>query len=114
MKKIITFETTNFDFDFIEHVKNLRKLKDISQEELSLNMGVAKTFVGNVESYTQRHKYSTRHITLLAKAFGFKNVSDLMNFPTPTNDRIRVTVQQTMNEANTKVLASEVLKIEAI
>jgi hypothetical protein len=37
-----------------------------------------------------------------------------MNFPTPTNDRIRVTVQQTMNEANTKVLASEVLKIEAI
>lgn len=114
MKKIITFETTNFDFDFIEHVKNLRKLKDISQEELSLNMGVAKTFVGNVESYTQRHKYSTRHITLLAKAFGFKNVSDLMNFPTPTNDRIRVTVQQTMNEANTKVLASKVLKIEAI
>ena len=114
MKKIITFETTNFDFDFIEHVKNLRKLKDISQEELSLSMGVAKTFVGNVESYTQRHKYSTRHITLLAKAFGFKNVSDLMNFPTPTNDRIRVTVQQTMNEANTKVITSEVLKIEAI
>ena len=114
MKKIIIFETTNFDFDFIEHVKNLRKLKDISQEELSLSMGVAKTFVGNVESYTQRHKYSTRHITLLAKAFGFKNVSDLMNFPTPTNDRIRVTVQQTMNEANTKVITSEVLKIEAI
>ena len=114
MKKIIIFETTNFDFDFIEHVKNLRKLKDISQEELSLSMGVAKTFVGNVESYTQRHKYSTRHITLLAKAFGFKNVSELMNFPTPKNDRIRVTVQQTMNEANTKVLASEVLKIEAI
>ena len=77
-------------------------------------MGLTKSFVGNVESYTQRHKYSTRHITLLAKAFGFKNVSDLMNFPTPTNDRIRVTVQQTMNEANTKVLASEVLKIEAI
>lgn len=114
MKKNIIFETTNFDFDFIEHVKNLRKLKDISQEELSLSMGVAKTFVGNVESYTQRHKYSTRHITLLAKAFGFKNVSELMNFPTPKNDRIRVTVQQTMNEANTKVLASEVLKIEAI
>lgn len=114
MKKNIIFETTNFDFDFIEHVKNLRKLKDISQEELSLSMGVAKTFVGNVESYTQRHKYSTRHITLLAKAFGFKNVSDLMNFPTPTNDRIRVTVQQTMNEANTKVISSEVLKIEAI
>ena len=114
MKKIIIFETTNFDFDFIEHVKNLRKLKDISQEELSLSMGVAKTFVGNVESYTQRHKYSTRHITLLAKAFGFKNVSELMNFPTPTNDRIRVTVQQTMNEANTKVISSEVLKIESI
>ena len=114
MDKIFNFEITQFDFDLIKHVQMLRKSAGLSKEELSLKMGLTKSFVGNVESYTQRHKYSTRHITLLAKAFGFKNISELMNFPTPTNDRIRVTVQQTMNEANTKVISSEVLKIEAI
>ena len=31
----------------------------ISKEELSSKMGLTKSFVGNVESYTQRHKYST-------------------------------------------------------
>jgi transcriptional regulator with XRE-family HTH domain len=50
----------------------LRKSAGLSKEELSLKMGLTKSFVGNVESYTQRHKYSTRHITLLAKAFGLK------------------------------------------
>lgn len=114
MEKIFKFEITQFDYDFINHIKTLRKAVGMNKEELSLKMGLAKSFVGNVESYTQRHKYSTRHISLLAKAFGFKNVSELMNFPTPKNDRIRVTVQQIMNEANTKVISSEVLKIEAI
>ena len=111
---MLVYETTNFDYDFINHVKKLRKLKQWSQEELSLRMGVAKTFVGNVESYTQRQKYSTRHIALLAKAFGFENISDFMKFPTPENDKIRVTVKHTMNDACTKVMNSEVIKIEAI
>ena len=114
MKKTIIYETNQFDYEFINHVKKLRIKKGFSQEKLSLEMGLTKSFVGNVENVKENHKYSTRHISLLAKAFGFKNISELMNFPTPKNDRIRVTVQQTMNEANTKVLASEVLKIEAI
>ncbi|MFP3577789.1 hypothetical protein, partial [Brevibacillus sp. SIMBA_040] len=81
-------------------------------EELSLKMGLAKSFVGNVESYTQRHKYSTRHIALLAKAFGFHNLSELMNFPTPEFDKIRVSLKQTYNQSETKVVEVKVLKIE--
>ncbi|WP_294207422.1 hypothetical protein [uncultured Chryseobacterium sp.] len=77
-------------------------------------MGLAKTFVGNVESFTQRHKYSTRHISLLAKAFGYKNISELMEFPTPEYDRIKVTVKQVYNESGTRVMESEVVKIEGI
>ncbi|NML72098.1 hypothetical protein HHL23_20225 [Chryseobacterium sp. RP-3-3] len=114
MEKIFNFEITQFDFDLINHVRILRKSVGLNKEELSLKMGLAKSFVGNVESYTQRHKYSTRHITLLCKAFSFKNISDLMKFPTPKNDKIRVTVRQTMNDACTKVMSSEVIKIEAI
>ncbi|MCY0976865.1 helix-turn-helix transcriptional regulator [Chryseobacterium wangxinyae] len=114
MNKIFIFETTHFDHDFINHVKNLRQQKRWSQEELSIRMGVTKTFVGNVESYTQRHKYSTRHIVLLAKAFGYTNVSELMDFPTPEYDRIKVTVKKIYNECETKIMDSEILKIEDI
>lgn len=114
MKKIIDFETTQFDYDLINHIKSLRKIHNITKEELGVKMGVAKSFVGNVESYTQRHKYSTRHLTLLAKAFDFKNISDLLKFPTPEYDKIKVTVEQTYNEAGSKVLKSEVIKIESI
>ncbi len=114
MDKIIVFETSQFDFDFINHIKHLRKHKIWSQEELSVRMGVTKTFVGNVESYTQRQKYSTRHITLLAKSFGLKNISELMKFPTPKYDKIRVTVKQSYNEEGTKVINSEVINSEPI
>ena len=114
MKKIFEFETTQFDFNLINHIKNLRKLKGITKDELSINMGLTKSFVSNVESHTQKHKYSTRHLTLLAKAFGYKNISALLDFPTPEFDRIKVTVEQTYNESGTKVMNSEVIKIEEI
>jgi len=114
MTKQIIFETTQFDYDLINHIKSLRKSKGYTQDELSLKMGVTKSFVSNVESYTQRHKYATRHLTLLAKAFGFKNISDLLKFPTPEYDKIKVTVEQTYNEACTKVINSKVLKIEPV
>ncbi len=114
MEKKFTFETTQFDFDLINHVRKLRKSAGLTKEELSLKMGVAKSFVGNVESHTQRHKYSTRHISLLAKAFGFKNISELMDFPTPEHDRIKVTVKQVYNESGTKVMESEVVGIEGV
>ncbi|WP_026706640.1 helix-turn-helix domain-containing protein [Flavobacterium soli] len=114
MEKIFEFKTTQFDFDLINHIKEIRESKELNKEDLSKMMGLASSFVGNVESFTQRHKYSTRHLTLLAKAFGFKNISDLLNFPTPKFDKIKVTVKQTMNEAGSKVLQNEVLRIEEV
>ncbi|MBV8326693.1 helix-turn-helix transcriptional regulator [Chryseobacterium sp.] len=114
MEKKITFEITQFDFDLINHIRNLRESAGFTKEELSLKMGLAKSFVGNVESYTQRHKYSTRHIAMLARAFGYKNISDLMKFPTPKYDMVKVTVKQTLNENNTKVIKSEIFKINPI
>jgi len=77
-------------------------------------MSLAKSFIGNVENYREKHKYGTRHITLLAKAFGYKNIGELLDFRTPKYDKIKVTVEQTYNEAGTKVLKSEVVKIVEI
>ncbi|TDD77213.1 MULTISPECIES: helix-turn-helix domain-containing protein [Flavobacterium] len=112
MMKITEYTISQFDFDLINHIKTLRLEKKISQEQLSISMGLARSFVGNVENINESHKYSTRHLTLLARAFGYKNISDLMKFPTPQYDRIKVTVKQTMNESGTKALSSEVVKIE--
>ncbi|MET3538963.1 helix-turn-helix domain-containing protein [Chryseobacterium limigenitum] len=114
MEKTFVFETTQFDYDFINHIKRLRMEKEISQEKLSLKMGLTKSFVGNVENIKENHKYSTRHIALLAKAFGFIKISELMNFPTPENDKIRITVKQIYNETGTRIVDSEILKIEPI
>ncbi|HAR73707.1 MAG TPA: hypothetical protein DCR77_09940 [Flavobacteriaceae bacterium] len=114
MIKYFEFETTQFDFELIQHIKGLRIKENFSQEVLSLKMGLAKSFIGNVENYREKHKYSTRHITLLAKAFEYKNIGELLNFPTPLHDRIKVTIQQTYNETGTKVIKSEVVKIEAL
>ena len=114
MIKLYEYATTHSDFVLINHIKSLRLKKGFSQEHLSLKMGLTKSFVGNVENIKEDHKYSTRHLTLLAKAFDFKNISDLLKFPTPEYDKIKVTVEQTYNEAGSKVLKSEVIKIESI
>jgi len=50
----------------------------------------------------------------LAKAFGYDNMSELFDFPTPKYDKIKVTVEQTFNESGTRVIKSEVVKIEEI
>jgi len=114
MVKTHEYETTQLDFELINHIKNLRVKKGYSQEQLSLKMGLTKSFVGNVENVKEIHKYGTRHLTLLAKAFGFKNISELMKFPTPQYDKIKVTVEQTYNESGTKVMNNKILKIEPI
>lgn len=114
MVKYFHFETTQFDLELIQHIKKLRLKEKFSQEALSLKMGLTKSFIGNVENYREKHKYSTRHITLLAKALGYKNIGELLDFPTPELDRIKVTVELTYNETGTKVIKREVVKIEGV
>jgi transcriptional regulator with XRE-family HTH domain len=114
MQKIFEFTLSQFDYDLINHIKTLRNSRGLSQENLSVKMGLAKSFVGNVENIKEKHKYSTRHIALLANAFGFKTISELLEFPTPKYDIIKVTVKQKFNESGSKVISNEVLKIEEL
>ena len=114
MIKTVRYTISQFDFELINHVKVIRTKKKLSQEQLSVKMGLARSFVGNVENINEKHKYSTRHLTLLAKAFNFKNMSDLLKFPTPKYDKIMVSVNQIFNESGTKMVSSEVLKIEEV
>ncbi|PRB04095.1 transcriptional regulator [Chryseobacterium sp. MYb7] len=114
MKKIVEYTVIYFDYIFIQHVKKIREQQGLTQEQLSLKMGLSKSFVGSVENLKERHKYSTRHITLLAKALEYKNISKLMNIPTPEFDRVKLTIQVTLNKSGTKTISSELIKIEPI
>lgn len=89
-------EMSYLDYLLILHIKQLRENREWTQQDLSEEMGVTKSFVGNVESFIQRHKYSIRHLTLLAKAFKYKSVSKLFDFPTPKYDRVRLTLKVTI------------------
>src|SRR5690606_17446150 len=88
-------EMNHLDYLLILYVKQLREERKWTQQELSAKMGVTKSFVGNVESFIQRHKYSIRHLTLLAKAFKYKTISKLFDFPTPKYDKIRLILKVT-------------------
>lgn len=110
-------EMNHLDYLLILYVKQLREERKWTQQELSAKMGVTKSFVGNVESFIQRHKYSIRHLTLLAKAFKYKTISKLFDFPTPKYDKIRLILKVTtvLKENGRSISKSvEVMKVEAV
>lgn len=113
--EILEKEMSQLDYLLIEHVKSLRDKKKWTQQILSKKMGVAISFVSNVESLTERHKYSIRHLALLANAFKYKSVSKLFDFPTPTHDRVRLIIEVTKTVESegkkSKIMKSELKEI---
>jgi len=110
-------EMSHLDYLLILYIKDLREKRKWTQQDLSNRMGVTKSFIGNVESFIQRHRYSVRHLTLLAKAFKYKSVSRLFDFPTPDHDMIRLTLKvTTMLKENGKPRSKtvEVMMVEPI
>lgn len=112
--EILEKEMSQLDYLLIEHVKSLRDKKKWTQQELSKEMGVTVSFVSNVESLTERHKYSIRHLALLAKAFKYKSVSKLFDFPTPTHDRVVLRIEITKSidsKGKSRIIKSELQEI---
>lgn len=112
MTEIIEREMSHLDYVLIEHVKSLRNKKKWTQQELSKKMGLAISFVSNVESLTERHKYSIRHLNLLAKAFNYKSVPKLFDFPPPTHDKVTLRIEVTRsNGKNGRIIKAELKEI---
>lgn len=109
--EIIEKEMSHLDYLLIIHIKLLREKKGWTQQDLSKRMGVAISFVGNVENLTERHKYSIRHLALLKKAFGFKSISQLFDFEPPTHDKVTLKIEITRSE-NEEGKKSRVIKAE--
>lgn len=110
----IEYEISHFDYLLILHVKELRDKKKWSQKELSIKMGVSSSFVGNVESLNERHKYSTRHIALLTNAFGYKSSSKLLSFPLPKYDLVKLVIDVTKENFSVVKNGTEVKKIRVV
>lgn len=110
----LEYEITHFDYLLILHIKELRERKKWTQKELSLKMGVASSFVGNVENLNERHKYSTRHIALLTNAFGYKSCSKILSFPLPQYDEVKLIIEVTKEDYKTIINGIETVKTKVI
>lgn len=53
----------------IDYVRDLRKNKNLSQDDIGNIIGKSKSFIGNIESMNNRAKYNLSHINLLADYF---------------------------------------------
>lgn len=54
----------------IAKVREIRDLKGVTQEELSLSIGKNIGFISQVEAPSKRAKYNIIHLNLIAKALG--------------------------------------------
>lgn len=54
----------------IDLVFKLRRERNLSQKDISVILGVKKSFIGNVENPKSIAKYNLKHINLLAHYFG--------------------------------------------
>lgn len=109
--EIIEREMSHIDYLLITHIKALRQEKKWSQKDLSIKMGVSKSFVGNVENLTERHKYSIRHLTLLKKAFNIQSISELFTFSQPIFDRIKLRIEVTKTNEKNRIIHSKLIEI---
>jgi len=106
---------SHLDYLIIINVKRLRIERKLSQVSLTQKMGLSEGFVGKVEIFTERAKYSIRHIHLLANALNCK-IQDIMPLEQPKYDIIKLTLKRT-NKINkdgsiSPKKVTEVLKIE--
>lgn len=108
-------EISHLDFLLIERIKALRIANKMTQLQLTQKMKLADGFVSKVETYTERAKYSIRHIHLLAIALNCK-IQDILPLEQPRYDMVRLTLKR-MNKINkdgsiSQKKTTEVIKIE--
>lgn len=118
MKKNSTIIISQFDYIIIENVKALRIAKKLSKQQLSEGIGVASSFVGKVENFSFRDKYSIRHLPLIAKALNLASVKEIIPSKIPEHDMIEITYEKVLKKNDKGTLSKQfedkVISIKAI
>ncbi len=65
----------------IKRVKEIRELKNITQEELSLSIGKNIGFISQIEAPSKKAKYNLIHLNMIAIALGCSIKDFLPNEP---------------------------------
>ncbi|MDR2285827.1 MAG: helix-turn-helix domain-containing protein [Sphingobacterium sp.] len=76
------------EYELIETIKEIRIEKGWSQEKLSEDMGLFRTFVSNCEAIKEDQKYNLRHLGILKGVFGLKSLDDFFPNGIPADEQI--------------------------
>ncbi|MGA9651570.1 helix-turn-helix domain-containing protein, partial [Pedobacter sp.] len=88
--ELIFIEISQLDFLLIERVRTLRIANGMTQLQLTQKMKLADGFISKVETFTERAKYSIRHINLLASALNC-TIQDILPLEQPKYDMVILT-----------------------
>lgn len=67
---LMTEKLSKIELYIISEVRKMREDKGISQMELSLKLGKAVGFIGDIEAPSKKAKYNIKHLNDIAKVFG--------------------------------------------
>jgi transcriptional regulator with XRE-family HTH domain len=114
---IVYIEISEMDYLLICFIRDLRTRKGLTQLQLSQRMKLADGFVSKVETFTERAKYSIRHLPLLASALECE-IKDFFPKLVPKYDQIQLTIKRTNRTNKDGSLSSkkfsEVINIEPV
>ena len=113
--ELFFIEISQLDFLLIERVRTLRIANGLTQLQLTQKMKLADGFISKVETYTERAKYSIRHINLLASALNC-TIQDILPLEQPKYDMVILTLRRTnkinKNGSLSQKKTTNVIKIE--
>lgn len=113
--ELFFIEISQLDFLLIERVRTLRIANGLTQLQLTQKMKLADGFISKVETYTERAKYSIRHINLLASALNC-TIQDILPLEQPKYDMVILTLRRTnkinKNGSLSQKKTTDVIKIE--
>lgn len=112
--EILRIVISHIDYLLICHIRNIRITKGLSQIELSRKLNLADGFVSKVEAFSERSKYSIRHLKLLADALDC-TIADLIPNEHPKYDFIALDLKKSHKVNKDGIVSSKMFQtIECI
>ena len=110
----IEVEISETDLFVINKARELRVMRQLSQVDLSILLGMSEGAVGKIENPKLRDKYNIRHINLLAKALRC-SPRDLFPEKPLSNDIVRIKLRLIRQPAASKGKPNyEIIKIQPL
>lgn len=111
-KDTIDVVISEIDLFVINKARELRVLRQLSQVDLSISLGMSEGAVGKIENPKLRDKYNIRHINLLAKALNC-SPQDLLPGKPLEHDIVKIKLRPVKQPASAKGSPNyEIIKIQ--